>query len=69
MIWGEWIALDGSSFAWWLGRADEIAAAVAYLSSSLAVYTGGAVLQVDGGASAFCALIRSTSKRAPAVMN
>jgi NAD(P)-dependent dehydrogenase (short-subunit alcohol dehydrogenase family) len=49
LIWGEWIALDGSSFAWRLGWADEIAAAVAYLFSSLAAYASGTVLQVDGG--------------------
>jgi NAD(P)-dependent dehydrogenase (short-subunit alcohol dehydrogenase family) len=38
-----------SSFVWWLGLADEIAAAVANLSSSSAAYASGAVLQVDGG--------------------
>jgi hypothetical protein len=48
LIWGECKALDGSSFAWWLGWADEIAA-VEYLSSSLAAYASGAVPHVGWG--------------------
>jgi hypothetical protein len=67
--WGEWVAFDGSGFAWWLGWSDEIAATVAYLSGGLAAYASGTFLQVDGEVSVGCSVLRSTSKRAPAVMN